>query len=100
MDKNYLEWPNEELGRLVKQLQSEFENTDIESDAIPGTAAIYFLVNLCVKANAAELILDLTGITIKDKCSGDWKLELRRTNAEIDDTCDSFSITERKLDLN
>lgn len=97
---NYLDWSNEALGKFVRYLFLQFRAFESEKDAIPGSAAMHYLISLCLKVNAAELTINMSGLTIGSKQEGDWELVLRKVGSIVDDTCDSLHFTEKKFDLN
>lgn len=79
---SYLEWDDAELGKFTKYIALQLaalEKADKEGLRRVSAASIgMMLIGCCIDTNATKLKVDFTGLTHKDKPSGDWTIEVRQ----------------------
>ena len=85
---NYLDWPNETIGRLVKHLAAGIYQDARErasNEELKGMlweeACAYLLVSSALNIHSVSTKIEITDLTIKGKHVGDWSVSIRRTDA-------------------
>ena len=74
----WAELDNESIGMIVKAAMFKIKTVSGEQDKIFFIAAAIILCNAAVESNADRLTQTLTGLTIKGKPLGDWKVTIKK----------------------